>query len=448
MPTPPDAAAAGEQRSTLLLPVLLAAAGFALTLYIFYPGIMNYDARYVYLDGLKGFYGDWQSPVMTWLWKTIDPVAPGSASMFLLIAALYWLGIGTLAVALARRSRIAAVALALFALTPPLFALVGIIWRDVLMAGCFLLAAATVYAAGDRNERPLIARAIALGLIALGVLIRPNALAAAPVLVTYIFWPRQFSWKRTALLYLPIMIALYVFVQLVYYGALNATRLHPLHSIAVFDLGGITWFTGKNQFPVSWSAHETQALRGHCYDPSYWNVYWNGDCKFVMGKLEGEPRIFGTPVLSRAWIDAIARHPLAYLQHRLAFFRAFLFDSHLTMWTADIENPPKTIFEDRPAFMAFKRIHDVLQPTPLFRMGTWFALGLALCVLAWRRRAMPDGAFVLGVCGSAVLYVLSYLPLGVASEFRYVYWAVLASAAGAAVLLVPVKQGFRPADDT
>ena len=43
----------------------------------------------------------------------------------------------------------------------------------------------------------------------------------------------------------------------------------------------------------------------------------------------------------------------------------------------------------------------------------------------------PDGAFVLGVCGSAALYVLSYLPLGVASEFRYVYWAVLASAAGA-----------------
>ena len=47
---------------------------------------MNYDARYVYLDSLKGFYGDWQSPVMTWLWRTIDPIAPGSASMFLLIA--------------------------------------------------------------------------------------------------------------------------------------------------------------------------------------------------------------------------------------------------------------------------------------------------------------------------------------------------------------------------
>src|SRR5215207_2150628 len=100
----PEVADAPPQPSTLLPPVLLTAAGFALTLYIFYPGIMNYDARYVYLDGLKGFYGDWQSPVMTWLWKTIDPIAPGSASMFLLIAALYWLGIGTIAVGLARRS--------------------------------------------------------------------------------------------------------------------------------------------------------------------------------------------------------------------------------------------------------------------------------------------------------------------------------------------------------
>ena len=56
---------------------VLLAAGYALTLYVFYPGIMNYDARYVYLDEPKGFYGDWQSPVMTWLWRTIDPIAPG-----------------------------------------------------------------------------------------------------------------------------------------------------------------------------------------------------------------------------------------------------------------------------------------------------------------------------------------------------------------------------------
>ena len=119
---------------------LLTGIGFALTLAIFYPGIMNYDARYVYLDAQRGFYGDWQSPVMTLLWKLIDPAAPGPASMFLLIAALYWLSFALLATALARRSLALACAAPLVALTPPLFALVGVIWRDVLMAACWLVA--------------------------------------------------------------------------------------------------------------------------------------------------------------------------------------------------------------------------------------------------------------------------------------------------------------------
>ncbi len=138
MPGSPDSAERRRRRWRLILPVLLASAGFLLTLYLFYPGIMNYDARYVHLDSLKGFYGDWQSPVMTWLWRTIDPIAPGSASMFLLIAGLYWCGIVTLARALARRSLVLGLALPLIALTPPLFAFVGVIWRDVLMAaaGC------------------------------------------------------------------------------------------------------------------------------------------------------------------------------------------------------------------------------------------------------------------------------------------------------------------------
>ena len=38
--------------------------GYGLTLWIFYPGIMTYDAKFVYEDIAKGTLGDWQSPVM------------------------------------------------------------------------------------------------------------------------------------------------------------------------------------------------------------------------------------------------------------------------------------------------------------------------------------------------------------------------------------------------
>ena len=84
--------------------VALSLLGFALTLRIFYPGIMTYDAWYVHADAAKGEFGDWQSPLQTALWVLIERIVPGAAGMFLFIATLYWLAFAVLGLALARRS--------------------------------------------------------------------------------------------------------------------------------------------------------------------------------------------------------------------------------------------------------------------------------------------------------------------------------------------------------
>src|ERR1700730_15192077 len=119
---PPSADRMPPMRRRLLLALAtLIAAGYGLTLTIFYPGIMTYDAKFVYEDIAKGVLGDWQSPVMTVLWAAIDPRAPGAASMFLLIATSYWLGSALLAFALARRSTWLALLLPVLALAPPAF---------------------------------------------------------------------------------------------------------------------------------------------------------------------------------------------------------------------------------------------------------------------------------------------------------------------------------------
>jgi hypothetical protein len=75
------------RRFLMIAAAVLLAMGFGLTLLIFYPGVMTFDAKFVYEDIAKGTLGDWQSPVMVWLWGLIDPIAPGAASMFLLTAA-------------------------------------------------------------------------------------------------------------------------------------------------------------------------------------------------------------------------------------------------------------------------------------------------------------------------------------------------------------------------
>ena len=167
-------------------------------------------------------------------------------------------------------------------------------------------------------------------------------------------------------------IALFGLVQVVYYGVLHATRQHPLQSIMVFDLGGISHFAKENQFPVTWTATETALLINGCYQPTQWDIYWRLEpCEFVMQQLEGEKKIFGTPALTNAWVSAVVHHPIAYLEHRAEFMWNFLGRENLTMWTDDIDDPSKKVFADRPAFNALVAVHDALKATPLFRAGTW-----------------------------------------------------------------------------
>jgi hypothetical protein len=413
----------------------ICALGYALTIFVFHPGVMTYDARYIYSYATQKFFEDWQSPVMILLWKAIDPIAPGAASMFLLIISLYWLAFALLALSLARRTWFA-LALPLLALSPPAFMLVGDIWRDVLFASVWLLAAALAFAVADRNGATKYwVQGLAILLLAFGVLLRPNAVPAAPVLTAYLFWPARWQLKRVLIIYLPVLAVSFALVPVVYYGLIGATKKHPLHQIFVYDLGGITHFAKENQFPVTWTPTESTQLTESCYRPTEWNFYWNiGPCQFVMRRLEAE-QLFGDARLVTAWRAAVIRHPIAYLQHRATFMAQFLAGENLTMWVLDIENPPRTVFADRPAFTALLALHETLRSTWLFKPATWLVLCVGLVVLAWPRRGTPAGALVLGVCGSAVIYVATYFPVGVASDFRYSYWAVLAGIAGVVVIL-------------
>jgi hypothetical protein len=263
-----------------------------------------------------------------------------------------------------------------------------------------------------------------------------NALLAAPILVAYIVWLSRTSLRKTAIFYVPAVIGFFAIVQLVYYGVLDAKRQHPLQTIMIFDLGGISHFAKENQFPVDWSESENAMLLNSCYQPTLWDIYWRLEpCDFVMRKIEREKGLFGTSAISRAWLLAILHHPVAYLKHRSAFMWNFLAADNLTMWTADVEHPTQNVLADRAAFHAMVSAHDMLKPTPLLRAGFWLLVCIVVCGVSWRRSAPREAAFALGVCGSATVYVLSFSAVGVGSDLRYAYWAVLASIAGGVVVL-------------
>jgi hypothetical protein len=104
-------------------------------------------------------------------------------------------------------------------------------------------------------------------------LLSPNALLAAAILAAYVVSISRVSQRKTAIFYIPAAVGFGI-VQLVYYGTLDAKRQHPLQTIMIFNLGGISHFAKENQFPVDWSESENAMLLNGCYQPTLWDIYW------------------------------------------------------------------------------------------------------------------------------------------------------------------------------
>jgi len=428
----------------IALILALAAAGFALAVFLFFPGYLTNDATFVYQYMREWRFGDWQSPLMSMLWWVIDPISPGPGSMFLLVAFCYWLGFALTGVALARRSALLGIVVPLIALVPPAFMMLAMIWRDMLFAVSWLLAAAIVLVMADHGRGARAGAALAaLILIGFGVLLRPTSFVAAPLLIGYALWPLRFELKRMTILFLPALAAGFLLIHLVYYVILDVKRENPLHSVFVFDLGGITHFSGENQFPVTWSAEETELLLSRCYTPDRWDSYWTLEpCRFVMARLERpDDVIFGTPQLTEAWKHAVTTQSLAYLRHRLTFFWHFLANPDtLTFELYKINDPSLTPLARNDRFKAVLALHDELDQTVLFRPGFWLIIAGMVAIAAMPVRTRPAGAFVIAVAGSATIYVLTFLPFGVAADFRYGYWCVPACLVAVAALFAAYRE--------
>jgi len=85
-------------------------------------------------------------------------------------------------------------------------------------------------------------------------------------------------------------------------------------------------------------------------------------------------------------------------------------------------------------------LQDELKSTVLFRPGFWLILAGMVVIAAMPARTRPAGAFAIAVAGSATIYVLTFLPFGVAADFRYGYWCVPACLVAAVALFAAYRE--------
>jgi hypothetical protein len=416
-----------------------AAAGFALSTAIFWPGVALYDSVEQYRQAVTGQVTDWHPPVMARLWGALAHFWAGAAPMLLLQLGLYWFGLGLLASALAQRERRLAgwVVLAVGAQLL-LCCWLGAILKDAQMVGAMTAAAGiAAWFALREQARPGWASGAVLLLLAYATLVRANALfATVPLGLALLGWAGlRGPWTRTLAALLAVA-AILLLAPPLNHRLLGAAREGPENSLLLYDIVGTSIRAGTDSAGVP--AARWRALRdAGCYARDAWDALSEGGrCRIAPG-LAADPE---TPPLYRPWLRTIAAHPFAYASHRLAHFNAtmrWLIGAHEYGAVGPVEPEPNRLGLGAPPSAAEIAVHDVGEGWAALPLG-WPILWLALAAAGlWASRsapATPERPVAQALLLSACCCGFSYALVSVASDLRYHLWTILASGLGLVLL--------------
>jgi hypothetical protein len=218
--------------------------------------------------------------------------------------------------------------------------------------------------------------------------------------------------------------------------------IKPMSQLQVFDLGGMTHFSGEDRFQGFFGPNFV-ARNETCYTPRHWDVYgWMvGDrgCPEVYGDLKPH---FGWP-LTKMWLEGIATDPLAYLQHRLAhanrFFQFLCKDCKESVFTGwQSTNQKEFTYEPTFLFTAIDAGAQAIHSSPFGPPYVWLLIALAW---AWAALGIPNKTtrtIIVSLALAGAMYGLGYVVIGIAHEYRYIHWTMLCALIATPAVLMRV----------
>ena len=419
----------GRNRRAGAILVGVALSGALLTAIAYWPGLMTWDSMREYAEASSGAIDDWHPPSIVWLWGRIARIVAGPAPMLVLQLALYWGGLALLAREVRRRSPRLGWGVLACGFLPLALALMGAILKDSLMAAVLLVATGLLAVRLRRGGAvPLVLAIVAL---AFAATLRFNAFLACLSLAIALL-PRA-CWSTPIRFVLTVMVTIAALMAAMPLAnrLIGATPSGVELSLVIFDLGGITEFSGVSVFPPALAVRDAVRVNHGCYRPGKWDSYadWvKPECP--LGYTAWTDQVDPDDVRPYPfWLHAILAHPFAYAEHRLTHFAL---NTRLLPMPDSVERPVQVqgppndwgySVTANPLLSAIDAAAVGSAHTPLGWPILWIAVAFGALVIGWGR----GQALSMPLAWSALLYGGGYLVFSVASELRYHLWTELAA---------------------
>ena len=424
-------------------------AGFVLTLVAFSPGLMSADSVDQWQQGRAWVFNDVHPPVMSALWGIFDRIWPGPLLMLVFHNLIFWGGLALFWRLTRGKSFEVALAFPCLGFMPQIWAPLTTIWKDIGLGASLLLAAALLYAANERKSRAAFFCSLPLMLYASGT--RLNAATATLPLALWsglitcrlfpglrVYLPDRVRGFLPSILGVSYLVMLLFTVNLSTKALTHGNTLFPYQQILLHDLAAISKSTGQTQFPSYLTEAEgfSRERLAETYAPCSVNSLIYGTPPVLKITTDVEE----VAALRARWRAALLSNPATYLKQRAALYACLTGFSAQNVWMPFF--PASGMNNPRPIKSPMNSLTRVLtsyffffSDTVLFRGFFWLlpAAGVIYLTLRLRLDGGLEPAYVLATSG--LFYGLGYFFYAPSSEFRYLWWTVLA-ASTATVLFV------------
>ncbi|MDO8184077.1 hypothetical protein Q5424_18575 [Conexibacter sp. JD483] len=451
-------AASSDVRQRVAAYAILA-AGIALPLLVYWPGLLDPDAVATLAQARSGWIGDHRSALGTWVWREAWLALGAGPGFFFVPQIVASVGGLYLVLRAALRRVAAAVATVVTLWSPWTLGFVGSIGRDMWFVSACLLALGLAIGSLRWPRRVAIAAvAVGFALTVVATASRQNGVTAVlPIAVALTvaavrLLPQDSSIARlsgvraavAAVMAGLVVTAAGLAVTVAGTSAVTRVEEHPEVYTQVWDLGYMTVKRGERMIPPlprAMQPVQTEAEVAERWSPTT-SLYMRFDR--TLTKL---PELYdeaAAETLSDAWRTAIEEHPLLYLRGRFGLWTRQLGIGD-TPWHTYIDGMAGNEFgyDDTAlpgltqAAVDYARFWSVDGDGNGFIYRAWLFLGLCGAGLVLLARRFPLAVRMIGLLAAAgITSQLGLFLLAPSVQWRY---QLLTVYAGAAVACVVVK---------